>query len=103
LGDLGAGERVGVAWEVTIAEEVPDTVRQVVAWALVEAEGLPEHPSDDPDTPELDDPTVTPLDGDGGDGEPVPIPTAGEWALLILAVLLTFGGWRLLRWAPSSY
>jgi uncharacterized repeat protein (TIGR01451 family) len=97
LGDLAAGERFGFAWDAVLDGELPEELRRVVARGTVVAEGLAEHPSDDPQTVVADDPTVTPLGGAGGPGEPVEIPTLSEWGLILLTLLLALVGWRALR------
>ena len=46
LGSLSAGDRLGLAWDVRIDPELPDSVGAIVARATVEAQGLSRHPSD---------------------------------------------------------
>ena len=51
-----------VTFDVVIANPVPVATSQVVNWATVASDELPDEPSDDPSTPADDDPTVVPLD-----------------------------------------
>jgi uncharacterized repeat protein (TIGR01451 family) len=96
LPDLGPNERIGFAWDAAIDAELPEDLRQIRAQGTVTAQEASPQPSDDPDTPQPDDPTLTPLDTPGGPGEVVPIPTLNEIGLALLALLLAAVAWKLL-------
>jgi uncharacterized repeat protein (TIGR01451 family)/fimbrial isopeptide formation D2 family protein len=51
-----------VTFDVLIANPVPAATSQVVNWANVASDELPDEPSNDPSTPSDDDPTVVPID-----------------------------------------
>jgi uncharacterized repeat protein (TIGR01451 family) len=87
LGDLAAGEEAVVTFQVLIDPELPPEVAEIVCQGSVTAEGLDPIVTDDPDTPEIDDPTRTPVLQPGGP-TPVDIPTAGPFALALLVALL---------------
>lgn len=101
LGDLPPGEEAVVTFQVAIDAELPPGVDEIVCQGTV----VPIFPSlgavltDDPDTPEIDDPTRTPLAVAGGPG-PAEIPAAGTVGLLALAALL--GAAALLRLRTSA-
>ena len=96
LGDLGAGEKLGMVWDVVIDPELAEGVSEVRAQGSVEAVGLVAHPSDDPATVERDDPTVTELGTAVGPGDPHDIPTVSEWGLMLLGLFLGVAAWRVL-------
>ncbi|MGD2115842.1 MAG: DUF11 domain-containing protein [Acidobacteriota bacterium] len=100
LPDLPAGAAAGFAWDAAVDDDLPPAVRRVVARGTVAADGLEPHPSDDPATAAVDDPTVTPLGeaiGPEAPGAPVEIPTLTELGSLLLSLLLALTGWRMLR------
>lgn len=57
----GFGGNAIVEFRVQIDETLPNGVTQVKNQAFVSGGNAPEEPSDDPDTPQQDDPTVTPV------------------------------------------
>ena len=61
LGTLEAGETATVTFQVRIADPLPAGVEIVVNQALIASSELDDVLSDDPSTPEVDDPTVTPV------------------------------------------
>lgn len=85
LGNLAPGEFTDVVFEVEIGEVPPELDSLTTQGEVTAADAAPE-PTDDPDTPEDDDPTLTPLVGDRP--EPAEIPTLGQLGLGVLAVLL---------------
>lgn len=58
---LAAGDAAVVDFDVRVADPIPDGTTRIANQAVVGADGLPERPTDDPDTVDPDDPTVTPL------------------------------------------
>ncbi|MEM6705195.1 MAG: IPTL-CTERM sorting domain-containing protein [Acidobacteriota bacterium] len=53
---------VTVTFDVLIDSPFPNGVTQIANQAMIGSNELPDFPSDDPDTPATDDPTVTPVD-----------------------------------------
>jgi uncharacterized repeat protein (TIGR01451 family) len=94
LGALAPGAGADVSFEVRIAEGLGSEVQEIVVQGLATAANAPEEPSDDPETPEDDDPTRTPL---ARTLDPHEIPTASEAGLALLALLLSAGGVVLVR------
>ncbi|UCE18051.1 MAG: DUF11 domain-containing protein, partial [Gemmatimonadota bacterium] len=58
----GAGGQVTVTFQVVIDAPLPAGVDEVANQGLVTSSGLPDEPTDDPDTPEDDDETITPVE-----------------------------------------
>ena len=56
VGDLAPGESVTIIFYV----EIVDYVEEIANQGLVKGDNFPDDPTDDPDTPQPDDPTVTP-------------------------------------------
>jgi uncharacterized repeat protein (TIGR01451 family) len=52
---------VSISFRVTIDDPLPAGVTQVANQGLVNSNGLPALPTDDPDTPLIGDPTITPV------------------------------------------
>lgn len=96
LGDLAAGASAVVTFEVRLADPLPEGLKEISAQGHVLALNTAPTVTDDPDTPEPLDPTVTPL---GEDGPPaiVEIPTLHGVGLAALAALLTAVAFRRLR------
>jgi len=94
LGELVPGVGADVAFEVGIDTELPPAVRQLSVQGAGQADNADPEPSDDPDTPEDDDPTVTPI---VGARDPAEIPTLSEVGLGVLVVLLASVGLSLVR------
>jgi uncharacterized repeat protein (TIGR01451 family) len=98
VGTLAAGGGTAtITFEVTIVDPVPPGVTQVANQGTVSGDHFADRLTDDPATPEADDPTVTLL----GSAEPPPpppspleIPAAGDLALLALALGLAALGVR---------
>ena len=61
IGDILPGVSVTINFRVTIANPIPEGVTSVANQGLVSGANVPNTPSDDPDTPAVDDPTITPL------------------------------------------
>jgi len=100
LGDLAPGEEAVVTFQVAIDPELPPEVTEIVCQGEATAEGLDPILTDDPDTPEVDDPTRTPVAQPGGPA-PVEIPTAGPLGLALLVALLAALAVRRLRVRPT--
>lgn len=61
IGAIPPGVSVTIHFRVTIADPVPAGVTFVANQGLVSGSNVTDTPTDDPDTPAVDDPTVTPL------------------------------------------
>jgi uncharacterized repeat protein (TIGR01451 family) len=61
LGTIDGNQQVTITFEVTIADPLPDGVTQVANQGIVTSSNTPSVLTDDPDTGDPDDPTVTPL------------------------------------------
>ncbi len=72
IGTIDAGTRVTVQFFVVINVPFPDDRNEVANQGFVNSSNTPTVPSDDPDTPEPDDPTRTPVI-DTGDAPPTAI------------------------------
>ncbi|MFW6012194.1 MAG: IPTL-CTERM sorting domain-containing protein [bacterium] len=97
LPDLPPGDRQAFAFDVVLGGELPENTEEIRAQGTITADTLSAHPSDDPDTTAPDDPTITPLGQHSGPADPLAIPTLGEYALALLALLLLGSAWRVLR------
>lgn len=94
LGDLSPGAGADVTFDVVLVSDLPPEATQLRVQGLATAGNAPEEPSDDPDTPEDDDPTVTPLlEAE----EPAEIPMASDAGLALLVLLLAAGGIAVVR------
>ena len=60
-GQINPNEAATVSFQVQIVNPLPPGVTQVVNQGLVQGSGIPGANTDDPRTPEVNDPTVTPL------------------------------------------
>ena len=61
IGVIGMGASVTVTFDAQIADPLPPGVTQVANQGLISSPDLPDVPTDDPDLPGEDDPTVTPV------------------------------------------
>ncbi|MFK7958154.1 MAG: beta strand repeat-containing protein [Lysobacterales bacterium] len=61
FGDIAGGNTVTLSFDVTINNPLPAGVTSVTNQAVVFSDNTPVEPSDDPDTPDDDDPTETPV------------------------------------------
>ena len=61
LGTLDVGSTVTIGFDVQIHDPLDASVTQVVCQGLVTGDNIPDEPTDDPETPEDDDPTVEPV------------------------------------------
>lgn len=94
IGTLGGGGgSATVEFDVLILDTFPSLPALVVNQGAVDGDGLATTPSDDPATADPDDPTVTRV------ASPfvIEIPTLGETALVLLALLLAATGVLILR------
>lgn len=94
LGTLAGGGSATVELDVLVLDTFPSLPAVVLNQGVVDAAGLPSTPSDDPDTPDAGDPTATPVVASPA---VVEIPTLGEGALTLLALLLAAAGVAALR------
>jgi uncharacterized repeat protein (TIGR01451 family) len=92
VGDLAAGASVEVVFAVRIDDELPAGVDEISNQGTFASAEVPVLLTDDPDTPEPGDPTVTEVLG----LTPVEIPAAGGLGLAALALLLALSALRLL-------
>ena len=92
IGTIDPDETVTITFEVTIDAGLPSTVEQVENQGVVSGDNFEDSPTDDPDTEDPDDPTVTlivhptatPTPEDPGDpGDPDPTSTPGDTTVLI--------------------
>jgi uncharacterized repeat protein (TIGR01451 family) len=94
LGTIFPGGMATVTFWVLVDDPLAPAVTEISNQGTVSGTGLADEPTDDPDTPDDDDPTLTPVMA------PLPlapIPTLGEWALGLLAALLAGLGLIVLR------
>ncbi|UCE20210.1 MAG: T9SS type A sorting domain-containing protein [Gemmatimonadota bacterium] len=61
FGTLSPGEEITITFLVVIDDPLPPSLTELADQGWVSSNELPTEPTDDPDTPEEDDPTVTPL------------------------------------------
>jgi uncharacterized repeat protein (TIGR01451 family) len=61
IGDLPPAEAVVIRFDVVINVPLPSEVTEVANQGTITSDTLPPEPTDDPDTPVDDDPTVTPV------------------------------------------
>jgi hypothetical protein len=94
--EIAPEEAVQLTYTVLVGE-APAGVTEIVCQGLVCATNTPKIPSDDPDLPGPEDPTVTPLDPPMGI---VDVPVLGTVGMVFLTVLLAGMGWFMvnLRW-----
>jgi uncharacterized repeat protein (TIGR01451 family) len=82
IGDLPPGKKVTIIFEATVTDTLPAGVTQVSNHALITGTNIADQFSDDPDTPAVDDATVTHINLDAdlgivkGDGQTEVIPGA---------------------------
>ena len=61
VGTILAGNSVTITFAVTLNNPLADGVTQVANQGIVSTNGIPDVPTDDPDLPGEDDPTITPV------------------------------------------
>ncbi|MEM6455548.1 MAG: IPTL-CTERM sorting domain-containing protein [Acidobacteriota bacterium] len=92
IGTIVGGAAVTIDFDVMVNDPLPAGTTSIVNQGLVTSPDTPDIPTDDPSDPTPDDPTDTPV------GPPIfPIPTLGEWGLLLLALLIGLIGIRQMR------
>jgi large repetitive protein len=96
VGDLAPGATATVTFDVRIASSLPAGLLQVSAQALSRGANIPDDASDDPATPEPDDPTVTRL-STGGSPRVKEVPTLGFVGLAVLGLSILGAGATMLR------
>ncbi len=96
---LAAGATATITFRVLLDSTFPPGVDSVCCQGSVAGDNFPALVTDDPATPEVGDPTVTPVFHEGAPPPPpaVAIPTVGEIGLLALVALLAGAGARVLR------
>ena len=72
---------VGITFQVAIPEAVPATVTHIANQGLIVGSNFFQVLTDDPRTPEPEDPTVDPLESLG-------VPTLGQWGMAVLVTTL---------------
>jgi uncharacterized repeat protein (TIGR01451 family) len=94
--EIGAGEMVTVLFSVEIVHPIPLGLRQVACQGFLTGSNIPETPTDDPDTAEPFDPTVTDLEG-VIDPQLIDVPTLSGLGLAGLSLLLAAVGLAVVR------
>lgn len=95
----GGCSTVTITFRVTVNNPLPPGVTQITCQGTVTGTNIPPILTNDPGTPDPNDPTVIPVQGEP---PPNPIPTLDEWGMLLLCLLLTgFGVMRLRRGRAS--
>lgn len=62
IGDIASGAEIRISFQVTINNPLPDDVTQVANQGIIRMTTITETvPTDDPETPIIDDPTITPV------------------------------------------
>ncbi len=92
IGSLPAGDTATVKFDVTVNTPIPAGLTFVAAQFSTSGTNIPTDPSDDPSTPAVDDPTETPVMSSAGPPPAQPIPTLGQWGLILLMVGLAGAG-----------
>lgn len=62
IGNLEPGEEAEISFQVLIDNPLADNVMQISNQGIVSGDNIPDTPTDDPEDPGTDDPTVTPVD-----------------------------------------
>jgi uncharacterized repeat protein (TIGR01451 family) len=96
LGDLPSGAQVTVTYKVTIPLSLASTVTQIVSQGGVMSGNAASILTDDPATPAVNDPTVTPVRHPQGPAV-ADVPTLNQAGLLTLALGLAGAATRLVR------
>ncbi len=94
LADLPPGGVATVNFTVRISTPFPPGLDHIACQGQVVGSNVPLLLTDDPDTPEPSDPTVTPVLDDGTATSLVEVPTLSTWGLVALSV--TLAGFALL-------
>jgi uncharacterized repeat protein (TIGR01451 family) len=82
IGDLPPGQVATISFTCKIASGLPLGTTVLSAQALTTGSNIPSDASDDPTTPQVDDPTSAQVTVTAG--PPQPIPTLDTWGLLLL-------------------
>jgi uncharacterized repeat protein (TIGR01451 family) len=90
LGDLAPGQTATVTFACQLPGGLPPGTFKIAAQAFTSGTELPSTPSDDPTTPQVDDPTATQVTVDAA--PPQAIPTLGHWGLTLLTTALALAG-----------
>jgi uncharacterized repeat protein (TIGR01451 family) len=93
VGTISPGGVVTITFRVEVDGPLAAGVTEIANQGTVSGTGLADEPTDDPDTPDADDPTVTPVAAP----ELLEIPTLAEGTLALLALLLATAGVLLVR------
>lgn len=92
IGQINGQGAVTVTYDVVVAASFPPGVFTVTNQGEVTSNELPPEPTDDPSTPEDDDPTVLDIFG-----LPMAIPVNNPWMLLLMITLVLSFGSRFLK------
>jgi uncharacterized repeat protein (TIGR01451 family) len=93
IGTIEVGNSVTLTYTVVVDPDLmPDPSIELSNQGLVTSSNASDEPSDDPDSPDDDDPTITDVTNVN------PIPTVGQWGLLLLILLIAASGYLRLRW-----
>ncbi len=94
---LAPGASVTVTFETIAGQVLAAHLSEVVSSAQVTGMDIETEPSDDPDTPEDDDPTRTPVGALGVPPSLHEIPTLSQWGLVLLSLLLAGAAFFMVR------
>jgi hypothetical protein len=94
---LGTGASLAITFRVTVASSLPPGLENLSAQATVTGSDVAPAVSDDPDTPEPLDPTLTPLAAATGPPPARGVPTLGGIGITTLVALLAAAGLARLR------
>jgi hypothetical protein len=94
---LGSGASLAITFRVTVASSLPPDLENLSAQATVTGGDVAPAPSDDPDTPEPLDPTLTPIATATGPPPTRGVPTLGGIGITTLVALLAAAGLARLR------
>ena len=89
LGDLLSGESVTITFNADLNDPIAPDVTAIINQGFVSGDNFDQQSSDDPDTPEGDDPT--------SDFIATQVPTLGETALMIFTISLMLLALRIQR------
>jgi large repetitive protein len=101
IGDLAAHASATITYRVTIRSPLDSFVTQIVSQGGAMAANAASTLTDDPGTPAVNDPTITPLHRVDGP-QAADVPTLGQMGLLTLVLSLAGAGARFVRRKPGG-